>query len=109
MMFENKFKFVVTYKILSYNKLREKVMIHSTAGGELKNYGYYDIAKVEDSLGKTFFVFSPFEVKVGDYVLVAKDIFEEGMKVRVLRIDKKVHEQNFPIPIKRLKKIIEIL
>lgn len=81
-------------------------MIHSTAGGTLKEYGVYDYAKVETEFGVSFFL-SPFkELKKDDIVLVPiQDQIVEG---KVLRVDKNVKEQNFPIPYKRLKKIIEI-
>lgn len=82
-------------------------MIHSTAGGKLKEYGYYDIAKVEylDTNEKAFALSTIENMKEGAVVAIAFSDFEER-EAKVLRIDKHVHEQNFPIPIKRLKKII---
>lgn len=82
-------------------------MIHSTAGGKLKEYGYFDIAKVEylDTLEKTF-VLSPIEDLQSDDIVVVKFSEFEEKEAKVLRVDKHVPEQNFPIPIKRLKKIV---
>lgn len=82
-------------------------MIHSTAGGKLKEYGYFDIAKVEylDTLEKAF-VLSPIEDLQSDDIVVVKFSELEEKEAKVLRVDKHVHEQNFPIPIKRLKKIV---
>ena len=83
-------------------------MIHSTAGGNLKDYGFYDIAKVRLlEEGEAVYVISEIkDLKVEDIVLIPYQNVK--VKARVERIDKKVHEQNFPIPIKRLKKIIRI-
>ena len=85
-------------------------MIHSTAGGKLKEYGYFDIAKVEYlENGERAFVLSTIEeIKGGDIVLVAFSDIEEK-EAKVIRIDKHVHEQNFPLPIKRLKKIVRLV
>ena len=87
-------------------------MIHSTAGGNLKDYGIFDIAKVElleGDIGKVIYVVSTFkDLKEGDIVLIPDNFNIEGVKAKVLRVDKKVHEQNFPIPIKRLKTILKI-
>ena len=82
-------------------------MIHSTAGGKLKEYGYFDIAKVEylDTLEKAF-VLSPIEDLQSDDIVVVKFSEFEEKEAKVLRVDKHVYEQNFPIPIKRLKKIV---
>lgn len=87
-------------------------MIHSMAGGNLKDYGVFDIAKVElleGDIGKVIYVVSTFkDLKEGDIVLIPDNFNIEGVKAKVLRVDKKVHEQNFPIPIKRLKTILKI-
>lgn len=72
-------------------------MIHSTAGGKLKEYGYFDIAKVEylDTLEKAF-VLSPIEDLQSDDIVVVKFSELEEKEAKVLRVDKHVHEQNFP-------------
>ena len=81
-------------------------MIHSTAGGKLKEYSYYDIAKVKYlETEQVAFVLCPIkEVKENDLVEV-----ENEFEARVIRVDRNVFEQNFPIKISRLKKITKIL
>ena len=82
-------------------------MIHSTAGGTMREYKRYDYAKVEVE-GSMKFYLSPFkELKEGDIVLI--EVENEIKEGKVIRVDKNISEQNFPIPVKRLKKIIEIL
>ena len=82
-------------------------MIHSLSGGTAKEYNVYDYAKV-DVLGRVMFFISPFsELKAGDKVEVSVGTKNEiGV---VLRVDKNVTEQNFPIPAKRMKYIIRIV
>lgn len=81
-------------------------MIHSTAGGKLKEYSYYDIAKVKYlDTEQVAFVLCPIkEVMENDLVEV-----ENEFEARVLRIDRNVFEQNFPMKISRLKKITKII
>lgn len=81
-------------------------MIHSTAGGKLKEYSYYDIAKVKYLENEQVaFVLCPIkEVKENDLVEV-----ENEFEARVIRVDRNVYEQNFPMKISRLKKITKIL
>ena len=81
-------------------------MIHSTAGGKLKEYSYYDIAKVKYLENEQVaFVLCPIkEVKENDLVEV-----ENEFEARVIRVDRNVYEQNFPIKISRLKKITKII
>lgn len=85
-------------------------MIHSTAGGNLKEYGYFDIAKVEylENGEKAFVLSTIEEIKDGDIVSVAISELEQK-EAKVIRLDKHVHEQNFPLPIKRLKKIVRLV
>ncbi len=82
-------------------------MIHSLSGGTAKEYNVYDYAKV-DVLGKImFFISDIHDLKAGDKVEVPVGIKNEiGV---VLRVDKNVTEQNFPIPAKRMKYIIRIV
>ena len=47
------------------------------------------------------------ELKEGDVVLV--EVENEIKEGKVIRVDKNISEQNFPIPVKRLGKIIEIV
>ena len=84
-------------------------MIHSLSGGELKINNSYDFAKVENlNNGDIYWYISPFPfLKINDIVLVP--LKENQIKGRVIRIDKNVSEQSFPIPIKKMRKIIKIL
>ena len=84
-------------------------MIHSLSGGELKINNSYDFAKVENlNNGDIYWYISPFpSLKINDIVLVP--LKENQIKGRVIRIDKNVSEQSFPIPINRMRKIIKIL
>lgn len=84
-------------------------MIHSLSGGELKLSNSYDFAKVEIlESGATFWYISPFPtLKINDIVLVP--LKDSQIKGQVKRIDKNISEQSFPIPIKRMKKIIKII
>ena len=85
-------------------------MIHSLSGGELNIHKKYDYAKVqikEAGVKELWFV-SPFpELTAGDRVLVPYG--EEVVEGKVVRIDRSVDEYSFPLPIKRLKKIIKIV
>ncbi len=82
-------------------------MIHSLAGGTAKEYNRYDYAKV-DIGGRPMFFISPFSnLKTGDKVEVP--IGNSTQFGVVIRVDKNVTEQNFPVPAKRMKKIIRIL
>lgn len=89
-------------------------MIHSTAGGKLKDYNYYDYAKVAmlegEKADSILWFISPFpELKVDDVVLVSSRFSINGEKAKVLKVDKNVSEQNFPIPAKRMQRILKIL
>ena len=82
-------------------------MIHSTSGGVMHERKYYDYAKVEVN-GKNYFYISPFkDLKEGDVVSVP--IQDEVYTGIVVRVDKNVSEQNFPISAKKLKNIIKII
>lgn len=88
-------------------------MIHSMSGGELTTHGKHDYAKVEILEGERagdvlWFVSSFPQLKTGDKVLVPLSRFASA-KAKVLRVDKDVDEFSFPIPIKRLKYIVEII
>lgn len=88
-------------------------MIHSMSGGLLSTHNKHDYVKVKMLDGEKkgenlWFVSELFSLKVGDKVLVQslKDGENQG---EVLRIDKNVDELSFPIPYKKMKKIIKIL
>lgn len=74
-------------------------MIHSTSGGILHENKRYDYAKVVIG-GVGYFYISPFkDLKEGDIVKVPfQGTIAEG---KVIRIDRDVNEQNFPISAKK--------
>ena len=89
-------------------------MIHSLSGGQLKINTNYDFAKVEilegESASLAFWFISPFkELKEGQIVVVLFGRENKEVKGKVLRIDRNVNEQSSPFPIKRMKKIVNIL
>lgn len=82
-------------------------MIHSLSGGTAKEYNVYDYAKVDVEGKIMFFISDIHDLKAGDKVEVPVGTKNEiGV---VLRVDKNVTEQNFPIPAKRMKYIIRIV
>ena len=82
-------------------------MIHSLSGGTAKEYNVYDYAKVDVDGKIMFFISDIHDLKAGDKVEVPVGTKNEiGV---VLRVDKNVTEQNFPIPAKRMKYIIRIV
>ena len=88
-------------------------MIHSMSGGVLSNHGKHDYAKVKMLDGERagdmlWFISELPELKVADKVVVQN--FSYGQNIgEVVRIDKNVDEFSFPIPYKRMKKIIKII
>lgn len=81
-------------------------MIHSMAGGVLKENQKFDFAKVKLENGQIgFFICQDKSISVGDFVLVPFGKGDVLQKAEVLRIDKNVSEQVAPFPIKRMKKI----
>ena len=85
-------------------------MIHSCAGGVVKDKKYFDFAKVEIlSTGEAkWYICNLPLVCSGDIVVVpyGKDNKEE--KAKVLRIDKNVSEQVSPVPAKHAKEILRV-
>lgn len=86
-------------------------MIHSMAGGDIKQLSYADYAKVEildgDLSGKNLWFKSPFfDLKVGDVVLVETD---GKVKGKIVRIDKNVSSQIAPQSLKNSRSIIKIV
>lgn len=88
-------------------------MIHSMAGGDIKNLRYADFAKVEilegESVGSKFFYLSIDGVIEGMVVLVPVGVNNVPTKAKVLRVDKNVNSQVSPVPIKRAKSVIKIV
>ena len=85
-------------------------MIHSCAGGVVKDKKYFDFAKVEIlSTGEIkWYICNLPLVVAGDEVIVpyGKDNVRE--KAKVLRIDRGVSEQVCPVPARHAKEILEI-
>lgn len=89
-------------------------MIHSTAGGTMKEYGFFDFAKLKildvTFSGEIVWAISPFkELDIGNIVEIPLGKEEKICQAEVLRVDRHVYEQNFPIPVKRMKKILRIV
>ena len=81
-------------------------MIHSLAGGVVKESQFFDFVKVKIDDGSSFwFINDIFDLKIGDCVLAPIGKNEVLTKAVVVRIDKNVNGQTSPIPLKRMKKI----
>lgn len=87
-------------------------MIHSLAGGFVRELDYADFAKVEitsgGSAGKLFwYTFDIFDLKVGDRVEVPLlNAIESGV---VVKLERNLNNQTAPVPLKRAKPIIKKL
>lgn len=85
-------------------------MIHSLAGGELREQKTYDFAKLEfeDISGEFFWYVSNVKnLNQGDYVLAPFGPLDEPKKAKVIRVDKNVNGQTAPISTKRIKTIFK--
>lgn len=81
-------------------------MIHSLAGGVIREKKCFDFAKVKLESGDIcWYISNIFGLKEKDKVLVP--FGKDKVKGEVLRIDKNVNEQMSPIPVKRAKEILE--
>jgi hypothetical protein len=85
-------------------------MIHSLAGGSIKDLRVADFAKVEyleDELAGSvgWYITEIFGLKAGDEVLVPYN--NRRVRAKVVRIDKHVSEQSSPISMSRAKNIIK--
>lgn len=79
-------------------------MIHSLAGGVVKDPKYFDFAKVEIDGEEIFWYIDPFGLEKGDYVTVP--LGKKLVEGKILRIDKHVSSQASPISVKRAKEIV---
>ena len=89
-------------------------MIHSMAGGKLRTHDSHDYAKVRvlegEMAGNIVLYISPFPLlKENDLVLVPVGRAGSPTKACVIRVDHAVNELSFPIPIKRMKSILQII
>ena len=83
-------------------------MIHSLAGGELREQHLYDFVKLEfeEKPGQFFWYISNItDLEIGDYVLAPFGIIDELSKAKVIRIDKNINSQSAPVSIKGMKQI----
>ncbi len=83
-------------------------MIHSLAGGELKNEKIFNLAKLEfeDLQGQYFwYIFENIKLEQGDFVLAPFGIIDNLKPAKVIKVEYNVNSKNFTIPYKRLKKI----
>lgn len=86
-------------------------MIHSLAGGSIKDIAYNDFAKVQltsgENAGKWFWYISEIkDLAVGDRVVVPISLQNTRQTGVVLQIVRQVSAYNSPVPTKRAKKII---
>ena len=86
-------------------------MIHSLAGGELKEKRVFDFAKVELMEGimkgdLLWYIVDNSSVAEGDVVIVPVGRTNQKTKARVVRIDRKRVEGMTPVPINVAKKIL---
>lgn len=85
-------------------------MIHSCAGGVVRDKKYLDFAKVEIlSSGEIKWYISNIPLlQAGDVVIVCvgRDSSEE--RAKVLQIDKNVSDQVAPVPVKHAREILRI-
>lgn len=89
-------------------------MIHSLAGGVIKDLGIYDFAKVEflegENAGGIGWYINPFiQLQVNDIVLVPFGVGSKLVRARVLKIERNVNEQVAPISVKRAREIFKIV
>lgn len=88
-------------------------MIHSLAGGVLKDKKTYNFAKVElldDYYSGVFWYISTIKnLKENDFVLVPFKNGDIKLKAKVLRVDKNVSEDCSPISVKRAQEILSLI
>ena len=89
-------------------------MIHSLAGGVIKDLGIYDFAKVEfvegENVGSIGWYINPFiQLKVDDIVLVPVGMSVKLVRAKVIKIERNVSEQDAPLSAKRAKEIFKIV
>ncbi len=88
-------------------------MIHSLAGGDIRELRVADFAKVEIVEkgplcgAKYWYIVDLSGVEVGDRVFVPVGVQNVKMMAKIERIDRFVNEQSAPIPFKRAKRILE--
>lgn len=86
-------------------------MIHSLAGGKIRDLAMADFAKVEILDGTLtgairWYIFDILDLKISDLVLVPVGLKNETCTAKVLKIERNLSAQVSPIPIKSAKSII---
>ena len=86
-------------------------MIHSLAGGKMRDLDFCDFAKVKiiDTNEIRWYIFNILDLNLGDKVLVPFGIKNELVTAEVIKIERNLSEQVAPIPIKRAKEIYKKL
>ncbi len=89
-------------------------MIHSMAGGKLQTHNNHDYVKVRIIEGEyagniIWYLSTSSLIKEDSLVLVPVGRGNIPAKGKVIRVDHDVNELSFPVPIKKMKKILEIL
>ena len=88
-------------------------MIHSLAGGKLKDLDYADFVKVkfeysgEEKIG--WFVTDIIDINIGDTVIIPYGFPVVEIRGIVQKIERNLSSQVAPVPIKRAKYIIKKL
>lgn len=84
-------------------------MIHSLAGGVIRDEKFFDFAKVELleglNCGNAFWFLFDIPLSVGDVVIV--NFAQDYVKGKVVRIDYDVSEKCCPVSPKRAKKVLK--
>lgn len=87
-------------------------MIHSLAGGNIKNLKVADFVKVEilegPFKGDKYFYIALGTEKVDSTVIVPLGKNNTPTKAKVLRIDKNISNMVAPVPMNRAKQVIKI-
>ena len=80
-------------------------MIHSLAGGKLRDSQIFDLAKVKILKDEKilFYICDNPLAKAGDITFVPYGKLNEPTQAQILRIDKNVESKNFPINFSSLK------
>ena len=82
-------------------------MIHSLAGGELKEYQISNLVyvKIKHNDEKCWCKTDITNLKVGDIILVPFGIINELFEAEVLKVENNVRSDTFPISFKKLKQV----
>ncbi|MBQ7407674.1 MAG: hypothetical protein IJW13_00130 [Clostridia bacterium] len=83
-------------------------MIHSLAGGKLKDNGYYTVIKVKFinnplALARPYFYLCEVaQIEQGEVVLAPYGKNQTEYEAEVIRVDKCVSEQTLPMPLSKM-------